>query len=290
MVDLCRALLDMTVVGKHGQAKILNRSVCNVIPQCKVEFLDSQVNGAVFMLQRTLGSIPVATKFADDAHMRGIAAKLKSVQTHGGIVVDTMGFGKTYTALLFAAYHAAYAPHTGTSGKPVHRPILCIVPAGVVLQQWQDAIKDKFLSLNIIVAHGERPNDAKLSMHWVSAMAVRDYPQSLKNWPKHLRYIFDPTNPKASQTIILSSYDTFAQRTLKVTKQQKRNGQYKKIYTSSWQGVFDIVIMDEGHKLRHPFTKTYASIKMLKANVHWFLTATPVINDSMVSASSSWYE
>lgn len=290
MVDLCRALLDMTVVGKHGQAKILNRSVCNVIPQCKVEFLDSQVNGAVFMLQRTLGSIPVATKFADDAHMRGIAAKLKSVQTHGGIVVDTMGFGKTYTALLFAAYHAAYAPHTGTSGKPVHRPILCIVPAGVVLQQWQDAIKDKFLSLNIIVAHGERPNDAKLSMHWVSAMAVRDYPQSLRNWPKHLRYIFDLTNPKASQTIILSSYDTFAQRTLKVTKQQKRNGQYKKVYTSSWQGVFDIVIMDEGHKLRHPFTKTYASIKMLKANVHWFLTATPVINDSMVSASLFWYE
>ena len=242
------------------------------------------------MLQRTLGSISLTTKFANDLQMTLIAAKLKSVQTHDEILVDTMGFEKMYTVLLFAVYHTAYALHTDISEDSTHCPMLCIVPASVVLQQWQNAIKNKFSTLSLIIVQGERSTDAKLLMNWMSAVTVHNYSELLKNWSKHLHYIFDLTNLKALQTIFLSSYDTFTQRTLRVTKQKKTNSKYKKVYTFQWERVFNVVMMNEDHKLQHLFTKTYASIKMLKVKVHWFLTVTSVINDSIVSASSSWYE
>lgn len=56
----------------------------------------------------------------------------------------------------------------------------------------------------------------------------------------------------------------------------------KKVYTSKWTGVIDIVVMDEDHRLRRPSIKFFASIKQLEANVHWVMTATPAINDSTV--------
>ena len=56
----------------------------------------------------------------------------------------------------------------------------------------------------------------------------------------------------------------------------------KKVYTSKWTGVIDIVVMDEGNRLRRPSIKFFASIKELEANVFWVMTAIPAINDSTV--------
>ena len=133
--------------------------------QCKVEFLNSQINSAVFMLQRTLELISLITKFANDLQMTLIAVKLKSVQTHDEILIDTMRFEKMYTALLFAVYHTAYALHTDISENSTHCSMLCIVPASVMLQQWQNAIKNKFLTLSLIIVQDERSTDVKLSMN-----------------------------------------------------------------------------------------------------------------------------
>lgn len=42
-----------------------------------------------------------------------------------------------------------------------------------------------------------------------------------------------------------------------------------------------MVICDEGHRIRHVYTKTYASIKLLEVPINWFLTATPIMNNSL---------
>lgn len=54
---------------------------------------------------------------------------LKSLVTHGGIVIDTMGLGKTFLSLLFVNYLASYRKTS------LHKP-----PNGVVLNQWLKAI------------------------------------------------------------------------------------------------------------------------------------------------------
>lgn len=61
-----------------------------------------------------------------------------------------------------------------------------------------------------------------------------------------------------------------------------------KKYRSKWEGIFHLVVLDEGHKLRHWWMRTYAVVKGLRASVHWFLTATPIVNSSLVSSFVSY--
>ena len=60
-------------------------------------------------------------------------------------------------------------------------------------------------------------------------------------------------------------------------------------YTSKRKGVFRVIIFEEDHRLRHPWTKAYEAIKTLQAEVHWFLTATSIVNNSLID-SSYWYK
>ena len=189
-IAICKLILGMKFISKHGQAQLLDRSVCTLIGDCKVSFLDSQINGAVFMLQRSCGRIPIDSGRVNDPELAKAAKKLESIQTFGGIVVDTMGFGKTYTALLFLAYYARCMTERDVNIIAAHRPALCIAPSGIVLHQWQEEII-QFPTITLIIAHGDRPINAKFAINWVSATAMREAPRKLTNWPPHLRYIFD---------------------------------------------------------------------------------------------------
>lgn len=42
--------------------------------------------------------------------------------------------------------------------------------------------------------------------------------------------------------------------------------------------TWDRVILDEGHEIRNPKSKTYIACRMLRANIRWILTGTPVFN------------
>lgn len=53
-------------------------------------------------------------------------------------------------------------------------------------------------------------------------------------------------------------------------------------YKSKWKNLIGIAILDEGHKLRHWYIKMFAAVKGLAATVHWFITATPVVNSPLV--------
>ena len=41
---------------------------------------------------------------------------------------------------------------------------------------------------------------------------------------------------------------------------------------------WDRVILDEGHEIRNPKSKTYVACKSLRTDIHWILTGTPVFN------------
>jgi SNF2 family DNA or RNA helicase len=89
-----------------------------------------------------------------------------------------MGFGKTYTALPFLSYYVLHV--TPTNG---FHPHLIVVPSSIVLDQWLNAIYDKFPGLTVVLAHGERPTKAIHAKNWISATAMREAPESGK-FPK----------------------------------------------------------------------------------------------------------
>ena len=72
-----------------------------------------------------------------------------------------------------------------------HKPCLVLAPNGVVLNQWLQAIHRNFPDLAIILAHGERPTNARFANSWVSPFGMRQAPADLRFWPKNLQYIFD---------------------------------------------------------------------------------------------------
>ena len=311
MVEPSKVVLGMKTVGKHGQAEILDQSKCTTLPRCKASFLDSQVTGAVFMLQRSYGYVPVDSVRANDPEVAKACESLNSVKTGGGYLVDVTGFGKTDTACLFVSQHALYSGHsTG------HRPTLIVVPNGAVFSQWQGKIYEKFPDLTLIVSNDDRPSEAKYLQSWVSSTAMREAPSKLDNWPADLKYVFDPKDPRASKVVILTPYDSHSARTVGIdwvhkteevrssamalpntktkSKREKRAEMKSRegyadcepVFVSKWKGVFCMVILDEGHKVRHPMTKVHASILLLDASIHWFLTATPIINSAYVSTPS----
>lgn len=107
--------------------------------------------------------------------------------------------------------------------KLQHKPNLVLASNGVVLSQWLDATYQNFPDLRIFLTHGEKPTDAKFSNCWVPAYAMRQAPADLRPWPEHLQNIFDVANLKSSRAIVLSTYDTFANRTV-VTTMKLRTG------------------------------------------------------------------
>ena len=293
-IDPCKVALGMRTVGKHVPLNKLDISECTTLPGCDIKFLDSQINSAAFMLQRSLGKIPISEERANDPSIREAAQSLESVKTFGGYVVDGTGFGKTMASLLFASQYGKYAEHTAG-----YRPMCIIVPNGAVFGQWVDAIWTHFRDLHLIISNDDKPSETKFMNNWVSSTAMREAPKSLDNWPERLKYVFDTKDPRAAMTVFVTPYDTHKDRTVdtaykktkdkdtaskdKSSKAKKRHGHDEEpVFTSRWAGRFSLTINDEGHRLRHTMTKTFASVYQLRAPINWLLTATPVMNSLMV--------
>ena len=89
-----------------------HRAECTTLPGCDIKFLNSYIDSAAFILQPSLGKIPIPEERANDPSIHEAAQSLESVKTFGGYVVDGTGFGKTMAALLFASQYGKYADHT----------------------------------------------------------------------------------------------------------------------------------------------------------------------------------
>ncbi|MCJ1387691.1 hypothetical protein MMC18_000534 [Xylographa bjoerkii] len=134
LVDPCMVAMGMVTSGKHRDYFDTSRST--LLPDCSFEFLDSQINGAAYMLQRTHGTIPVPSAHSNNSVTAAAIRQLKSVKTFGGVIVDEPGFGKTPLALLFASYHALFASHMDETGAASHRPMLLVVLPSAVISPW----------------------------------------------------------------------------------------------------------------------------------------------------------
>ena len=49
-INLSAMLLGMSFAIRHGPMQLMNMSTCSLLPGCPINFFDSQVNVAVFML------------------------------------------------------------------------------------------------------------------------------------------------------------------------------------------------------------------------------------------------
>ena len=124
----------------------------------------------------------------------------------------------------------------------------------------------------------------KFANAWVLAYAMTLAAGDHWLWPSHLCYIFDTADPKASRAVVLSTYDTFVQRTIITTwKPKVEYKPLKKTYVSKWANVIGTAILDKRHKLCHQTTQLYVAVKLLAADSHWFLTATPIVNSFFVN-------
>ncbi|ELR08115.1 hypothetical protein GMDG_02942 [Pseudogymnoascus destructans 20631-21] len=102
--------------------------------------------------------------------------------------------------------------------------------------------------------------------------------------PQVLRYIFDANNKTAAKMVILTSYDTLSARTLQKPRHQP--GDKDRLiqpseWKSKWKGVFHTVILDDGHKVCNSLTQIHVAVARLCVKHHWFLTGTPVQNQSL---------
>ena len=97
------------------------------------KYLDSQKDGAAFMLSRTFGFVLINSQLKGGADVSKAAALLKSVYINEGIIVNIMRLDKIFTALLFLSILVMYDSHMSMS-NPVFQPslMICPVPFGDV--------------------------------------------------------------------------------------------------------------------------------------------------------------
>ena len=108
IVEHCRKILDMKFHEYHEKKQILIKHRCSVLSNCTLSFLNSQMNDAVFMLQKIIDHILLTTEYVDDPKMIEMVNKLQNLKTGEGFIVDTMKLNKIFLTLLFANYYAIH--------------------------------------------------------------------------------------------------------------------------------------------------------------------------------------
>ena len=125
----------MSFATRHDPKQVMSMSTCSLLPGCLINFFDSQVNAAVFMLQRIFRVISLHKSRSANTSLQKVVEKLEMVWTYSRFVVDTMGFEKTHTTFLFIAYYAAVTAKRKIPGQVNFHSIFCVVPSGMVLHQ-----------------------------------------------------------------------------------------------------------------------------------------------------------
>jgi hypothetical protein len=127
----------MTSQFKHEQTKVLDKSTFSLFSDCKISFLDNQINDAIFMLQRSCEIISINKNRLFMSNVLSIDQKLNSVQKYERMMIDIMKFEKTYTKFFFFSYFAFCAEENIISNiaSKDHRSTLCLTLSEIVLHQ-----------------------------------------------------------------------------------------------------------------------------------------------------------
>ena len=111
-VQLCKLIMNIQNVKKHDNQKIFDRNICILFFDCKISFLDFQVNGAAFMLRRFCREFFLHENFFQDSQFQTTVKSLQSIRIHDNIVINTMNFDKTFTELLFFNFYCHHLSMT----------------------------------------------------------------------------------------------------------------------------------------------------------------------------------
>jgi hypothetical protein len=262
---------------KHDQTRIFEKYRVIVIFNCQLNFLNSQLNEVVFMLQKTLNNIFFASKLINNENAMNIITRFKIVQTFEDIIIDIMRLRKTYLALLFLNYVVMHC-----SFDESHKFTLIFISSKVVLNQWVKAIRNHFSTLKFIIAHDER-TDSRYVDSWVKTTTMKKIFKKLLHWSSKFENVFEQSERSVSRTMILFTYDIFVNRIVNTVMKKRFEKKNKKRYVSKWTLRFDIVILNEDHKLQHFWIKIFVVVRELQIDIHWFFTATFIINNFMIN-------
>ena len=188
----------------------------------------------------------------------------------GGFVADEMGLGKT---IMMIGLCLANFKH--------NRKTLIVLPP-VLIEQWYAQIY-RTTGHKCVVYHGENK----------------------KNIDKKAAIADNHSDPFVDAVIVLCSYDAisiFREKTGKKNRNQSvsdANKQPKKLIENSLlhRVKWSRVIFDEAHHLRNKNTSRYVGAKLLKADIKWLVTGTPVQNRkqdfyalcSLINLPASYY-
>ena len=258
--------------GKEGRYRSLILS-----NHTKSTFYNYQITGAIGIVLKLLGKIDAAKLFERCPDVgwtleqldlaEHAATKLEDLQTHGAILADGTGFGKTKQCLLAALIFSIL----GTENMPM----LLLVPAPLV-SQWLQEVRRDWDGLVPILSYEdpvlkEQMLGSRLTVHQMWNLS----------FPQNLRYILDKTNPDARKILIITSYETHIRRTSWVIT--KKDGDY---WTTRHDNRFGLVIADEAHRVKNKQTAIASILKMQKPRALIFATATPMFNSIRVSIHS----
>jgi hypothetical protein len=247
---------------KHDQTKILEKHRVIVIFNCQLNFLSSQLNETVFMLQKTLNNISFVSKLINNEDAMNIITKFKNFQTFENIIVDIMRLKKTYLVFLFLNYVVMHC-----SFDEFHKFTLIFISSEIVLNQWVKAIRNHFSNLKFIIAHDERTN-SKYVESWIKTTTMKKIFKKLFHWSSKFENVFEQNERSVSRTMILFTYNIFVSRIVNIVMKKRLEKKNKKRYVSKWTSKFDIVILNEDHKLRDSWIKIFVVVRELQINIH----------------------
>ncbi|KAL4982726.1 P-loop containing nucleoside triphosphate hydrolase protein [Aspergillus falconensis] len=211
----------------------------------------------------------------------------------GGILADDCGLGKTRQGcgLVWAR------TRTRESSDARFKPTLVVAPGGV-LPVWIRELRITWGGqLTFRIYYRSRAATTDLA---IKALTLE--PDELAPYVKGL----DARDPATAKTLILTSYETWSIRTTKeansseqtvaagsieehidtiatiqddldAVKTMTPKGQRQR-WESTAVGLFDRVILDEGHKVKNINTRQHQSIALLQAQHIWIFSATPMLN------------
>ena len=292
-----------------------------LLPGFKVSLYPWQINGIIDLLLKVFGYVPFGKGLSEHASKLEVINACEKVmgfptsapgeiqsasmlgkqwnrdrskatnvlKTAGAIVADQTGMGKTIMILFFVAWIVQNVRYS----KGLNLPTLIACPASIV-KSWAEETRARFPQLQVGIMFG----DTKAFSHDLAGRVIptrftKGLPQKRANTPAWLKPAFDYPD-KPNPWIIITSYDTFSQRAVKVNVDESQekvlkhskdsNGDYVKrwVYPCTYEhrmsGMFSLVICDEGHKIRNPSTQYHYSISALQPHSIILVSATPSIS------------
>lgn len=279
----CTALAFVETDHKHGPNKLSTYKSPYFLTASGRHFLAHQVTAVTFLIYKLVGKIP---KLPGSTREQANAADWLSrhiAQTWCAVVADNMGLGKTFvtiSAIYFVMKNATHFVEEG--GK--HKPTLMLSPSTEILRIWDKELAEHYPRIKrIVAAHVNQESLAAGSKYVTRAQCV-----GTEGWPKALQYVWDGKDHNAEWTVILSTMETYASRTLRAELKGE-----EVIWHSRWADKgfeFRILVLDEAQKIRNTSTKAYQAASHTEYERSVMISATPSFMNHKVSQSSTAVE